>query len=311
MGRYGLLPPSGQASLRCNASAPYASFKSRFPHIGIFVGTPGPNRKIIVYGGGPEESFFIKIPTSPESARLVQNEASALAELSADPRTAPMIPHATQIGGHLAVQDQASLGAGFRPIAAAQVQAVSELLFARSAEYKTTREWLGEWSGSEDRTDTRPARRSLVEELALRQNREAVAALMDRLPEGDSSYFYRAHGDFTQWNVLATADGAARIIDWELYGWRPKHFDLIHYYASHDILVAMKPVKDVLTRLVTLRDAAARRSAIGEAEWNKYLKMYFAAQSIFYHRVFTRQEVLHPQALWQLNCWTYCLNALR
>ena len=117
-----------------------------------------------------------------------------------------------------------------------------------------------------------------------------------------------AHGDFTRWNVLRAANGTARIIDWELFGLKPRWFDLVHYVVSYELLVARTSASDVVRKL---REVARRIDANAqEAIWWQQVGLYFVYQSLYYTNVYESQIRLHPQALWQLDAWADILGLL-
>ena len=142
--------------------------------------------------------------------------------------------------------------------------------------------------------------------VAVSAAREAAECFLDRLPSDLDVSCYMAHGDFTRWNVLRAADGSARIMDWELYGLKPRWFDVLHYLVSHDLLVKQIPPERVFTRL---RQVASEYPSLA-ADWLQQVGLYFCYQSLYYTTVFERQADLHVQAIWQLTAWAEILSLL-
>jgi len=308
--RFGVLPPSAAADFPCNADSNYASIRKDFDRVGVFLGTPGPNRKIVVFAGNDDSSVFIKIPTSASSAALVDNEARALAELSADPQLAALVPRPSLVGGQLAVEDQVSRGARYGVLPVQRLISVDQALFARSRTVRSFEDIWKSWQSGGGSASPETTERNDTARTLLDANTSSLQRLHRSFDAQSLVECYLAHGDFTRWNVLTTAAGEPRILDWEMYGLRPRFFDLCHYFVSADILIARRPSAEILSRLFKLGRSLAAASLCTEKEWKRAVTLYFGYQSCFYNDVFRRQGILHPQALWQLATWNQALDSL-
>lgn len=305
LGACGLQLPHRLETFALTSDAPYTQLRSQFDRLGIFLGTPGPNRKIVVYAADASRSMFVKIPLGPASVALVSREAEALEIMARDPDLAALVPAATRIAGQLAVENVGSRGVSHSALDLSEVVRIHDLLERRSA---TTRQLLTlrfEWV-----VDRKTA--TVVHDAATRaafeRARATAHAFMDRLPQNLEVPCYMAHGDFTRWNVLRAANGTARIIDWELFGLKPRWFDLVHYVVSYELLVARTSASDVVRKL---REVARRIDANAqEAIWWQQVGLYFVYQSLYYTNVYESQIRLHPQALWQLDAWADILGLL-
>ena len=71
-------------------------------------------------------------------------------------------------------------------------------------------------------------------------------------------------------------------------------------------MVAQKTAEEVLDRLEMVSDN------FGDAKnWWHHVGLYFAFQSIYYADVYEAQEILHPQAYWQLQAWAKVFRLLQ
>lgn len=283
----------------------YIKLQDQFEHLGIFLGTPGPNRKIVLYAGRGDESYFIKVPLSTVSAALVARETRALADLAKDRKLGPLVPHARQIAGHLAVANVESNGARYEALDLEELVQLHNLMLRRSETSRSISSLRAEWQAEVPGGD-------VVEHLKeikriLQSANDAANHLLDAMPQDLDIPCYMAHGDFTRWNVLRAPDGTARIIDWELYGVKPKWFDVIHYLVSHDLLVSRAPAGKLIKRLSETGQAIAPRT---QGVWWQQVALYFAYQCLYYGAVYERQADLHQQAIWQLQTWTRILHEL-
>lgn len=284
----------------------YGQLQDQFEHLGIFLGTPGPNRKFVLYAGRGCESYFIKVPLGTVSAALVARETAALADLVKDPNLGPLVPQARQIAGHLAVANVESNGARYDALDLEELLRLHNLMLWRSETRRSISSLRAEWAAEVPAGDAIEHTKEVTWTLA--RAIDAANHVLDAMPQDLEVPCYMAHGDFTRWNVLRAPDGTARIIDWELYGTKPKWFDVIHYIVSHDLLVLRSPASQVIKRLSEVGQTIAPK---GEGVWGRQVAFYFAYQCLYYGAVYERQADLHQQAIWQLETWAGILHELR
>ena len=304
MGQFGLHMPSRIETMPVVAGSTYAQLRQEFDHLGIFLGTPGPNRKIVVYAERSGRSVFVKVPLGPVSQALAKTETEALTELARDPDLAPLIPVCSLAGGHLAVENVETAGTGYADLDVSELARIDDLLYRRSHFTQPLAALRAAWASLV--TVSGQCAHDATTHAQIVAARDAAGTYLDSLPQDMDVSCYLAHGDFTRWNVLRAADGTARIIDWELYGAKPRYFDILHYFVSQDLLVAQKTAEEVLDRLEMVSDN------FGDAKnWWHHVGLYFAFQSIYYADVYEAQEILHPQAYWQLQAWAKVFRLLQ
>lgn len=301
-GAVGIHLPSRKISLMVGHESLYQRLRSQFKALGVFLGTPGPNRKLIVYAKDDDKAWFIKVPINPETAALAQAEAATLAALADDPVLSGLVPRCYWIGDALAIENVRASGAAFAPLDDDEILRVHNLLHARSRKEVSLAEMARQWEAHDTVTALHPSR---VIAGRIDAARKAAREFLQTLPTNMTLSCYAAHGDFTPWNVLRAPDGSARIIDWELYGLRPKFFDPFHYRVSPAILVDRVPADTILAQAWQLA-----APALDGPSTLLYFGAYVACQVFYYGHIYERQEVLHPQAFWQLQTWTDLLTRL-
>jgi len=302
LGVFGLHLPSRRMKVTVSSGSLYEQLSERFNALGVFLGTPGPNRKVVIFAKEGDKTWFIKVPISARTKSLAENEAATLMAMAADADLAPLVPRCVWIDDVLAIEDVRAAGVRFAPLDEAEVLRVHDLLFARS---RTTiplallkQRWTVERPNSRRHADPVTAQK-------IAAARQAAHRFIDTMPRAILVDCYEAHGDFTRWNVMRASDGTARIIDWELFGERPRLFDPFHYLVSQAILVNRTPASDIL--------AQARRMVAGSLDGPSialYFGTYIATQIFYYSKIFEKQDILHTQAHWQLETWTRLLEEL-
>lgn len=302
LGTLGLHLPSRRVTVSISKGSLYAVLRARFEALGVFLGTPGPNRKFVVFAKDKDEAWFIKVPISDKTRALAQTEAATLEALATDESLAPLVPRCHWIEGALAVEDVRSSGAQFAPLDQTEVMRVHQLLFARSRTTVHFAKLVDDWKAQDT---TARSHSDPVTAAKIAAARDAANRFVATIPAAYLVECYDAHGDFTHWNVLRALDGSARIIDWELFGRRTKFFDPFHYLVSRAILVDRLPAGEILRQAWLLAAVTIEEDAI-----SLYFGAYIAAQIFYYCQIYEAQDNLHMQAHWQLETWTAILEAL-
>jgi len=293
LGMLGIQLPSRRVTVSISNGSLYAALRARFEALGIFLGTPGPNRKVVVFAKDKDRTWFIKVPINDKTRALAQSEGATLEALAADESLAPLVPRCHWIEDALAVEDVRASGARFAPLDQDEVMRVHQLLFARSRTEVPFAELVKDWTAQDVAARPHPDRATAAKIAAAR---DAAFRFVATIPAACPVECYQAHGDFTRWNVLRARDGSARIIDWELIGQRPKFFDPFHYSVSQSILVNRMPADEILRQARHMAEGAMGADALV-----LYFGAYIASQVFFYCEV---------QANWQLETWSQLLDAL-
>lgn len=312
MSYLGLHLPSRRVDIMVAPGSPYAELRRHYSHLGVFLGTPGPNRKIVVFAGRGDSSVYVKIPLGPSSGELARTEEATLIALASDPDLAPIVPRVCRVAGQLAVESLEQEGARHGIVSYVELARVHNLLFARSRTSLSLSALRSVWADRAARLCEilPPVNHSLETRGKIDHARAAAERFLDGLDQQGPIDCYRAHGDFTRWNVLVGPDGGARILDWELVALQPKYFDSIHYVASAALLVTQRSSEGVLAEI--RKACASGQWAISccDDTWRAYVGLYFAGQVFYYAALYSRQEELHSQAILQLEIWGDILDRL-
>lgn len=308
LGSVGLMLPSRRVVLACAPDAPYAALRREFDRLGVFVGTPGITRKLVVFAENAERSVFVKIPAGPAAAARVANEERALQRLAANPELLPLVPSVHRVAGHLAVENLCRRGARYGELALDPLVAMHERMFGAT---RTNRE-IGElhrlWTTRDD--DVACVEHEPTVRRSLAATRARAEELLAHLGGLASIECYEAHGDFTRWNALLSSSGQPLVLDWEEYGVQPRFFDVIHYYVSADVLLSRRSPTRILARLTRLGARMVARGLATQAQWRQYVGLYFVGQSLRQCAAYERQSALHAQVEWQLCAWRACMQQL-
>ena len=296
LGVVGLHLPSQRVTLTIAEGSPYAQFRDRFKALGVFLGTPGPNRKFVVFAKDGNSAWFIKVPISPSSAALARAEAAALEALADDAQLAERLPSHHWIGDALALEDIRASGANYASLDDDEIIRVHQLLFARSQSEVAVQDLVTSWT-----QEVPPAPPHPDEELRalISSARRAAHGFLASLDPALRVECYLAHGDFTRWNVLRAPDGTARIIDWELFARRTKFFDAFHYLVSQAILVDRTPPGEIVAQVVRFGSRMAAPDMV-----LRYFGLYLAEQTLVHCDLYERSDHVFPQIFWNLQIWT-------
>lgn len=300
LGIVGLHLPSRCLTLNVARGSAYDSLRSKFDTLAVFLGTPGLNRKFVVFAKHGDKTWFVKVPISKRSAALAQTEAAALAALAEDEGIAPLVPRHFWIDQCLAIEDVRLAGAFYAPLDSTEMIRVHNMLFARSRAVVSMQDLASNWPEPASQAHPDLETRTLIE-----MTRQAVRTHIADLDNTLSVECYLAHGDFTRWNVLRTNDGSARIIDWELYGQRPKFFDPFHYIVSQSILVDRVSAETIIDRIFEFGSSMTDRASIVF-----YFGLYLVEQSLTYCDLYERGSESSQQVHCQLRKWKELLVLL-
>lgn len=279
----------------------YAELAQKYDGLGVFLGTPGPNSKIVIFANLGDENFFIKVPINENSRKLIFNEANALSKLANDTVLSSMIPGHYWIRDALICEDMRAKGGKFRLLSNTTLFDVHSRLFEHSNLPLDFEEYAKQWSFPNKVKDADVD--SLNCKISAAQN--AVERFVSSNHDASDIWCYHAHGDFTPWNVLRAKDGTPRIIDWELYGLKPKYFDVFHYRVSYEILVLKLSSNKIFTNIEKMAS-----QFLDKHSFKFYFGCYLAVQMSTYSLVFYNQRSIHKQAFWQLDKWAELMEIL-
>lgn len=289
--------------------APYDTISKRYNEVAVFCGTPGVNRKyVVVASNSLNERCYFKIPTSSSSRKLVDNEVRTLIELERVNLSPHIIPSVIEFGGSY----------GFVEVPKENYIKVNrfldsatldfyEKIYTHSKEEITCDEFLDSQSSLIERLKRLSSFISYESEELIRQLLQEVEII-----KKESKFnlkIYKAHGDFTFWNIFKLSNDRLSVIDWEMSSYKTKYFDLIHLIVSSEILIRRNNPEDIFDTLV--REFKFNGVGIPD-DFYLYLKLYVIQQSLYYVDKYHQQEdVLHEQIHWQVNAWLSLLKIVK
>lgn len=277
----------------------YRKLSGEFECLGVFLGTPGVNRKLVVVGVDIRgESVYFKIPTSSESEELVRNEIQALAYLCSSsmyPHCLPQVVNINGLHGFTEVEVSASMIDNTNSLSR-----IIDFYCKLSDKTLTNSDIKSEVHRSEVLLDNVVFERFEPSDNCRKLYTAVSESIKSCVDLHDQVEVYKAHGDFTYWNIFINKTGIS-VLDWEMYGYKTKYFDIIHILVSHGILVRRSTASDIYSSLKSMFESS---EYLVISELNLYLKLYLIQQVSYYlDRYSIQKGDLHDQVYWQIDKW--------
>ncbi|MBK8724300.1 MAG: hypothetical protein IPL95_19240 [Saprospiraceae bacterium] len=271
----------------------------------LFLGTPGPNNKAVLYNEATKESAkFYKIPTTENSSKLVKNEQVIFDLLSSLNIEKFNFPKSKMLNnGIIELEDISKEELRCTEFSSFHADALIEL-------YKKTG-FLESLKDSKIWYETRDKLQTIVDKKDSRIPNgllNKLHELMEQI-ENKEIIFALNHVDFTPWNQFIS-NQKSMIYDWELAKNEPIGFDAFHFIFQQGILVERLPWKSIKTKLSNKNISNIFHSFSIESE-NKvkeYLQLYLIINTINNLEIFVNQQDWHVQINWLLNTWNEALN---
>ncbi|MBK8826634.1 MAG: hypothetical protein IPO26_07945 [Saprospiraceae bacterium] len=265
----------------------------------LFTGTPGVNRKMVMY----KQGAIIKIPVGVNAISSLENEKNTLAELSKSTFSTFSHPQNIEVTGfefcQSAFENDHHRSAQFTNV---HKSALDEIFHTTSAKM--------------------PLSQSITfnHSMTLLQNLEndpkmpfglygKLFLLKNEIQTNKLTEFGFAHGDFTPWNIFANNQNLF-IYDWEAaQDLMPKGFDAFHFIIQQSIMVEKHPwnvIEQSLTRILVDENHLFD----SKKEMQRYLKLYLLLQIARSMTNYVAQEQWHPQIYWMIDTWNAALDTL-
>lgn len=249
----------------------------------FFMGTVGPNRKLIKISKENGAMFFEKIPFGENSFDLVNHECEALKRLNQE--IIPFQVPGLSSGGSLKMSDLNHEG-------------ISE---------KLTKEQIWDLSIAISTIPSQKESHPMVADALNTQLNESNQLLCNLSLKGVKYGF--AHGDFTPWNIKGNTQ--VGVFDWEMSGVYPLLYDWFHFYIQNAIMsgVSVEKVQAMIEDLIVF---AARQDFVADEGIDAYsqYKAYLIYVYSFYRTVYCKQDALHTQAIHALAVWEGLLETV-
>lgn len=305
----------GQISVHTKVALPIGQFikEPNDGHWSLFTGTVGENRKLVIeVNDGEQTTHFYKVPLTDKAKILVSNEYKQLSNLQNYEFEQTVFPKVSKLKGGIRlsnVKPSKSINA---------VQFGNHHLIA-----------LDEWYRKTVR------RRSVVEMKQISQIRISLNRLRDmkktcnnlsltkikkmtkQLEKMFKKVMFRrefatglTHGDFTPWNLFLT-DNKIHVYDWELANQRfPILFDVFHFIFQSGVLIQKIEFEAIKKQIEEVRNNSMTHKLCGDLniDFEEHLQFYLLYNISYYLDLYSRQEQLHTQANWLIDCWEKALE---
>ncbi len=274
----------------------------------VFMGTVGPNRKLLVELNSKGKSrYFIKKALNEKSQKLVNNEVDKLQALKNNTWKHLSVPQAEKLPDtSMGLLSNIQTDRAVRSIKLTEthIKALSELY-----DYSFQKQAWQELPIYEQ-TSTNINRLDFKDEhLVIRRLATLLETLNSNLDSAVLSTAY-SHGDFTPWNMYVEGD-QLHLYDWELaFDQMPLLFDLFHFIFQTGVLLTNANYSQIKKQINDLLTWPSVKALIGkyEIDVEKHYQLYLLINVSYYVNIYQQQEKLHEQAHWLLEVWEAALT---
>ncbi len=274
--------------------------------LAIFTGTIGKNRKAVAAICTKDKAQdYIKIPISNTAKALVNTEYSHLNTLSKYSFEALQIPKASWVGQNLKLNNiMPSNRVETIEIKDQHLAALKEFfentlkvkILAQTDIYKKVETRINSLKHQKP-VDLSPEKQTKL--------LEHLVALFQSFDQSQLVSLCYAHGDFTPWNMFVSPN-KIHVYDWELA--MPEQlplFDLFHHVIQSSVLIQHQAYQKIKPKIEALGKRPEIEEILHSSKmnfWSCY-RWYLLDNCSYYLDLYTRQEKLHPQANWLVDCW--------
>ncbi len=270
----------------------------------LFTGTKGPNNKMVLYSECKSGSRFLKIPSTDQASRIVEQENIGCQKVTAISPESFRVPNINaHDNGILEIEDIGIHGKRCNTFSNPHQHALCEL-YSKTAYMEAPGNATCLTEGRKHLSNA-----SLGSDSRIPKNLIAKLNDLDKELNGISIMCALGHGDFTPWNMFLKKDNIA-IYDWELADdTYPLAFDAFHFVIQKGIMLEQKSWRDIRKELNA--DVAPWLRALlsgTETEWEQYLKLYLFVNITKHLDIYMKQENWHDQVHWLMATWNEALS---
>lgn len=261
----------------------------------LFTGTPGPNRKLILYTG----KQFIKIALSATSLKLIENEKKQLQVSNGNYYKIPTIQFSQD--QYLGLSDISAGGKRTDLFSLLHAQALVELVNNHSV--------------TKTALKSTPLYATINADINQVQSSKVPQYLVQKLKKigeelaGKDLVFSWSHRDFTPWNCYLN-NNRIHLYDFELATSQlPFGFDAFHFVMQQSILVDQSSWAATKPKLKSAFELMTKVYGV-ELDFITYLKAYLVTNIAYYAKVYANQHHWHTQINWLFSFWNEGLSDL-
>ena len=266
----------------------------------LFTGTVGPNQKYILYQNNAtgKQGSFTKIPITPQSRMLINNEVNCLQCL--------------ENAGHLSFNLPSILNSDTDLVTFRENERFTKrnskwTLWHSNMMHSLTKINLLETSYIDfDNRHQISCRIQALQNSGLKLPSGIVKKLdyLHQSLSGSSFLTHLAHGDFTPWNTLSNQSNLLYVYDWELSNSNyPLGFDFFHFIIQKGVLTQHKPWNEIRSEI-----SYHQSDIFKDHCYEKYLALYLLVNVLKYLEIYNSQRSWHTQVHWLLKTWNMALS---
>ncbi|MDW3646316.1 MAG: phosphotransferase [Bacteroidia bacterium] len=269
----------------------------------LFTGTPGPNRKILLYERTKnDKAYFSKIAYGENAPKLIENEFRVLEMLNQKCPKHFWFPKLFSFTHKILKTHELKITESSHQWSPAHSRFLQEI-YSWGIEEVESQSLIPEKILNVDCED--PEAQKPLEQL------HNTLAVSHELIEKQAFMLKTAfgHGDFCPWNT-AVKGAKLQVLDWELAGDYPMLYDLFHFVVQHEILNTGSSARAIFQKvreLVRSEDVRVLLSAY-KLDWKHQFMAYLIKLSSYYSQIYARQSQLHSQAFKLMEIWTQLLE---
>ncbi|WP_139827919.1 nucleoside/nucleotide kinase family protein [Marivirga sericea] len=272
----------------------------------LFMGTIGPNNKRLLYFRNASDEFdFIKIPTTTNAKRIIENEARVLSHMERNGASSFNFPKMKLYRNEkLLLSDISGEAKRSMNLSSAHLNGLAEIAKIEL-----------EKGSDENYNDVISAIGGFIDEFSSVNQQKFPSSIVRKtkelfhiLSKYDLNMEF-SHGDFTPWNTYLNNNKLA-VYDWELADYRTKGFDFFHFIVQKSILVERKSWKETYEEISEIIKNEEFKKFLPEVveNLNLYLSAYFLQQIYDSFKLYSVQLKWHEQILWMIEFWDSALS---
>ena len=269
----------------------------------IFTGTTGPNRKLLLWLESDKTSYYIKIPTTDRSRKLIKNEVKQANFIQSFKIPNLKTPNAYfDINNQVAILEDIASNNSHRKNKLTELHLSALNKIYESSNHVQSIEDSTFWKESMDKF------KSIKKTPFAKELKENLTNLINSINTTEIATFSLMHGDFTLWNMYIDKDKLC-LYDWELSEKRmPLYFDIFHFIMQKNILVYQNNYETIKSEISAIFTQNYFSFINKHSDWVDYYKGYLIHNTIYNLQLFEEQKNLHPQAYWLMNTWNEAIK---
>ena len=280
----------------------------------VFTGTVGENRKgVVAICENGRATHFLKIPISKKAEQLIQSEHTHLVSINDFDFEKLIVPESEMKGRGLRVTNiRPEYYQNTPEITDIHLKALKDLyantfqikMLSRLETYREIEKRLNSIKHIQKSKNIR-IQKQKIERLVFNMN-----VLLKTFESQQLVPVAFAHGDFTPWNMFVS-EKHIHLYDWELA--MPEQlflYDAFHFIFQSSVLILHQPFLEIKKKILQLEKREITIDIIERYDldyWGCYF-WYLVSNCSYYLNLYLKEERLHDQGYWLMDCWIEATN---